>query len=178
METVIGAVRLTGSRNVVVADGLDLAETLDGAPLIQDVRDQVAYAVHPYFDAGLANDAAGWTQRFGNFAGRAPVIATEWNTPATLPYDGRTPQQALGFLRYLQSAGIGLAGYGYDFVAPSFGAIVTAFDPGTPNPPTTYVGQNCLTNPDGVTSSLTPDFGPGRIIQDWCRTGMVPASPE
>ena len=82
MATVISVIRSTGSQNVVLADGLDWAETLDGAPALPDSRNQVAYAVHPYFDYDIVGPTL-WTARFGNFAATAPVVATEWNTPST-----------------------------------------------------------------------------------------------
>lgn len=176
METVIEAIRSTGSRNVVVADGLAYAATLDGAPQIRDARNRVAYAMHPYFVTGIENDAVGWTRRFGNFARTAPVLATEWNTSSTNGCSNQTQFIALDFLRYIQAAGIGLYGYGYDFATPGFGSIVRSLEFGLPNPPTTYVNQSCAVD-QGVLS-VTPNYGPGTVVQDWYRTGSVPWRPQ
>ncbi len=44
----LDVIRALGAVNVVVADGLQVAETLHGAPELIDPLRQVVYASHPY----------------------------------------------------------------------------------------------------------------------------------
>ena len=53
----------------------------------------------------------------------------------------------------------------YDFgAAKKFGAIVQDFQ-GTPS---TFLGKSCG----------DPGYGPGKIVQDWYKTGTVPKTVE
>jgi hypothetical protein len=46
MNTTISTIRDTGSQNTVVADGLNYALQLGGAPFLSDSANEVAYAEH------------------------------------------------------------------------------------------------------------------------------------
>jgi endoglucanase len=162
MNATIATVRGTGAGNVLVADGLLLGERLTGAPALSDPS--VVYASHPY-----AHDAAGqtpqaWDQRFGTFARTHPVLVTEWTTIPRYYCDANTAQAGRAFLSYLAQHRIGLFGFAYDFAGDRFGSVAHGF----PARPTSYAGTSC-----GSTG-----FGPGRLVQDWYRTGSVPAGPE
>ncbi|MBE7157772.1 MAG: cellulase family glycosylhydrolase [Rhodospirillales bacterium] len=166
MNAVIAVIRQTGSKNVVVADGLEYAERLDGAPALTDPLNQVAYASHPYFHSADDQTPQAWDTKFGNFAQTAPVIVTEWttipNSPSNSYYsDANTAQAALNFIRYLAARGIGLSAYAYDFSGNQFGSVVHGFN----GVPSTFAG------------GLQPgdaDYGPGALVQQWYRTGEAP----
>ncbi|MBE7157958.1 MAG: cellulase family glycosylhydrolase, partial [Rhodospirillales bacterium] len=163
MNAQIAAIRRTGSRNVIVADGLNFAERVGGAPHLSDPANQVAYASHPYFHHAADQTPAVWEEKFGRFARTAPVIITEWTTIPKYYSDRNTPTAALAFLRYLQSRGIGLTAFTYDFEGDKFGSVVHGFA-GTPS-----------TFANGIRPG-DPDFGPGTLVQQWYRTGAVPAT--
>ncbi len=171
MNAAISAIRATGSKNVVVADGLAYAEHLDGAPALKDPLNQVAYASHPYFHSATDEQQATWVTKFGNLSNIAPVIITEWSTliGSSFYCDANTPSAALAFLDYLQKSGIGLTGFAYDHPGthiPGFsGAIVEDFN-GTP---TTFA--------NGIQCGAV-GFGPGTLIQNWYRSGAVPSMLE
>lgn len=123
------AVRATGSTNVVVADGLQYAIQLDGAPALTDPAGEVAYAVHPYFHSAAAETQATWSQNFGTLAATAPVIVTEWTTVAnaatsgsTYFCDSTTAGAALRLMDYLASKKIGITAFAYDFSGNVFGS--------------------------------------------------------
>lgn len=161
MNEQIAAIRQTGSRNVVVADGLNFAERLDGAPPLVDPENKVAYASHPYSHKAEDQTPQVWEQKFGRFARSAPVIVTEWTTIPKFYGDQDTPASALAFLHYLQARGIGLSAYAYDFGANRFGSTVQDYQ-GTPS-----------TFAHGIQAGA-PGFGPGVLVQRWYRTGAVP----
>ena len=111
-QALIDALRKSGVRNLLIADGLRGAQRLDGAPALNDPLGQLAYAVHPYFGSE-DNSPAGWDQRFGRFAATHAVIATEWGHAARHCERGGadTAEQLLG---YLAERRIGVIGYGAD----------------------------------------------------------------
>jgi len=166
MNAVIATIRATGSRNVVIADGLSFAEVLNGAPLLTDSLSQVAYAVHPYFRSGFTSNT--FPAAFGDFASNAPVIVTEWDLSQSQYCDSNTPALALTMLQYLPTRNIGIVGYAYDnpgLVGRDFGttgSIVQDFN-GTP----TTLGNNIQCGALG--------FGPGTLLQNYFRTGAVAA---
>ena len=157
MNMVIATIRGTGSKNVVLADGLQYAGTFAGAPLLSDTLGQVAYASHPYFYVASDESTATFATRFGNFAQTAPVVVTEWSTPYSDFCDITTPAAALGLEQYLQANGVGLMAFAYD-LPTGLGSITTDFN-GTP---TTFA--------NGIACG-TPGFGIGKITQTWYKTG-------
>jgi hypothetical protein len=166
-NAVIAAIRATGSKNVIIADGLNYAEVLNGAPALTDPLNSIAYAAHPYFQSGFTNST--FATAFGNYASSAPVIVTEWSTTTAQYCDANTPALALYLLQYLQSRNIGINGYAYDnpglanYNLGTEGTIVQDFS-GTP----TTFANNIQCGALG--------FGPGKLLQDWYRTGTVPTT--
>lgn len=163
MNEAIRTIRASGARNVVIADGLLFAERLNGAPPLTDPAGEVAYAAHPYAHNAEGQREDAWERKFGAFAKTAPVIVTEWTTVPKFYCDADTPSSALAFVRSLHARGIGLTAFAFDFGANRFGSVVQDFR-GTPS---TYA--------DGVQCG-DPGFGPGVMVQDWYRTGVVPNS--
>jgi len=157
MNAVITTIRGTGSKNVVLADGLQYAGTFSGAPMLTDPLGQVAYASHPYFYTSADETTSSFATRFGNFALTAPVVVTEWSTPYSDFCDITTPAASLTFEQYLQTNGIGLMGFAYD-LPTGMGSITTDFN-GTP---TTFANN---------IACGTAGFGPGKITQVWYKTG-------
>jgi hypothetical protein len=165
MNILIGTIRRSGAKNVVIADALSFAQYLSGAPRLNDPLNEVIYASHPYAHNADGQKESEWDDKFGDFAKKAPVLISEWTTAVPYYCDKKTPAAALAFLQYLQSHGIGLVVVGYDFVtAKKFGSIVQDFH-GTP---TTFLGHECG----------DPGYGPGTLVQDWYRSGTVPSQVE
>ena len=158
MNAVITTIRNTGSKNVLLADGLQYAGTFSGAPLLTDPLGQVAYASHPYFYQASDETTSSFMTRFGNFAQTAPVVVTEWSTPYSDFCDSTTPAASLTFEQYLQSTGIGLMAFAYD-LPTGLGSITTNFS----GSPTTFANS---------IACGTPGFGPGKITQVWYDTGI------
>lgn len=179
-NSMIVIIRNSGATNVLIADGLNFAEHLDGAPTLSDPLQQVAYASHPYAHSAMdqqSSGPSGWDSKFGNVSvtALAPVLVTEWsleNTPTPpnqgFQYcDGNSPEAALAFLGYLQGKGIGLLAFSYDL----------------PNQPHVPRDGRVMIDSNGTPSTLAnqvqctdPKFGPGSIIQGWYKTEIVPSS--
>jgi endoglucanase len=80
MQQLASAIRTTGATNIVLADGISKASTLDGVPLLSGAN--IAYAIHPYLNP-MTTPGPGWNYKyweaeFGNLARHVPVIATEF----------------------------------------------------------------------------------------------------
>lgn len=151
MNATIAVVRQSGARNVVVADGLQFAERLSGAPDLKDHLGQVIYASHPYAHRAEDQQQPAWDAKFGDFARRHPVVVTEWATVPKFFCDLGTPRYTEAFLHYLDERGIGLMAYGWDFSGPKFGSTFHGFPP----QPTAFQGLRCG----------DPGFGPGRAVE-------------
>ncbi len=191
MNSMVMIIRNAGATNVLIADGLNYAEQLDGALALNDPLHQVAYGAHPYAhciagqpascDADQTADGdgipfAGWDAKFGNvpITSIAPVIVTEWSlendiaAPSgenTFQYcDESSNQAALKLLGYLQSKGIGLLAFSYDL----------------PNQPMLPRTGRVMLDLNGTPSTLVgtqctdANFGPGAVVQSWYQTGVVP----
>src|SRR6185437_12989990 len=67
-----------GISNVLIVDGSQYAEHLEGMPLLTDPESsyQIAYGIHPYYYTPGLND---WNKRWGYLDGTNAIIATEWN---------------------------------------------------------------------------------------------------
>jgi endoglucanase len=79
MQTLYDTVRATGSSNIVIVDGLDVAGTLAGVPLLSGTN--VVYAIHPYIDPASPDDAHNrvvWNREFGDLSAKHAVLATEF----------------------------------------------------------------------------------------------------
>lgn len=174
-NNIIAAIRSTGTKNVVIADGLEFATTLSGAPDLTDSADSVAYAVHPYFHQANLTPSF-WDAHFGTFAATHPVIVTEWTTVANSATSGssyycdsNTPSQALSLLGYLQGHGIGMLGFTWDFTGSVFGSAVYYTSASTKTPlNSTFAAKQCGDS----------GYGPGNTLQSWFQTGTVPSTPQ
>ncbi|MDI5971019.1 cellulase family glycosylhydrolase [Streptomyces sp. SL13] len=155
MNKTIATIRGTGSRNVVVADGLLLGERLSGAPDLTDPVHAVVYASHPYAHDAEGQTAQAWDDRFGRFARTHPVIVTEWTTVPGYFCDRDTAKSAVAFVRYLRTRQIGLTAYAFDFSGDKFGSVAH----GPQHQASTFTGTSCG----------SADFGPGGVVQSWYR---------
>lgn len=171
----INSIRSAGAANVLIADGLSYATTLNGARALTDSVNQVAYAVHPYFHQANLTPAF-WDTNWGNFAANYPVIVTEWTTVANSVTNGsgyycdtNTPSQALSMMSYMQYHGIGMVGFAWDFTGPIFGSVVYyANGTSTSYVTSSYAGKSCG----------DIGYGPGVTMQDWFSNNAVPTSPQ
>ena len=162
MMQTLRTVRETGARNVVIADGLGVGQTIDGAPLLDD--DQVAYASHPYALQHFGQTPQAWDQKFGNFSRRAPVIITEWLSGGYF-CDADTPESTVQFVQYLQEHGIGLEMGVWDWAPKGFGSARQGFPDAKFS---SFEGRTCH----------EPFFGSGRVIETWYTTGVPARTPE
>jgi hypothetical protein len=168
-QAVVTAIRATGSKNVLLADGLEDATTLAGAPPLSDALNATGYAVHPFFLAATGYETpTDFAANFGSIAATNVVVATEWSTHDTDYCDVNTPAASQALLTYLLASDIGVVGFAYD--DPGYGAnagyignIVLDYS-GTP---TTFDGGRLTCGEYG--------FGPGVMLQTAFKTGVVPA---
>jgi hypothetical protein len=128
-QQVLEAIRATGAKNIIIADGANKSGKFQGMYqsssknyMLKDTLaiPQVAYAFHPYYfhisnNSSYANDSASWETRFGYLVNdskvpasiQAPLLNTEWNTSGVNPcYSsvfGRTPE----FFAWMKQRNIG-----------------------------------------------------------------------
>ena len=175
MNATIATIRSSGATNALIADGLQTGERLGGVIPLTDKLGKVIYSSHPYFHTTTDQMKDIWDFKFGSTAQTLPVIVGEWSTPASGTFycetdalaDSETDTRTAGrkFLSYIADRNIGLVAANYDFGAlPRFGGPTFDFD-GTP---TSYAGKACG----------DVGFGPGTLIQQWYRTGVVPSVTE
>ena len=172
---VIAAIRSAGATNVVLADGLNFAQSFSGALPLTDTAGETAYAVHAYFhQANLTN--ANFDTNFGNWAAGHPMLATDWaavgnsaTSGSSYYCDSSTGQQSVLLLTYLQSHGIGMLGFTWDFTGQLFGSMVYYTNgTSTTELTSTFAGKACGDN----------GFGSGLEMQQWFQTGTVPQTPQ
>ncbi|MGN6171205.1 MAG: glycoside hydrolase family 5 protein [Solirubrobacteraceae bacterium] len=114
-QQLVRDLRSWGANNVILVDGGDWAEHLNGTRSypIHDVGSGrgVGYAVHPYrFTQGEAE----WQSAYGFAANRGRlVVATEWSYGRD-KCSGRAPGLTPRFLRYLKKHRIGMTAYAGD----------------------------------------------------------------
>jgi len=111
-QALIDEVRGQGAGNVLIVDGLNQGKILQGAPALSDPLNRLAYGIHPRL-WGYLNAPAEWNQRFGRFADKHVVIATEWSHGDKFCRyaDGKTVNE---FLAWLEKKNIGLVAWGVD----------------------------------------------------------------
>lgn len=158
MQTLINAVRNTGSQNVLIIDGLQWAQTFADVPPITDPAQKIVYGVHPYF-GHLDYFPNVWELQWGYLtAQRCAVAATEW-CAMTGPQKPEWRRGLMGdqmaavperLLNFLQAHGIGIIGWAFDLP----GTIVSDFN-GTP---TVYQGYAWYTVGGGPGSLLKSYF--------------------
>jgi Cellulase (glycosyl hydrolase family 5) len=136
MQTLVNAIRAEAPHNLIVAEGLDQAETLQGVSGYLLSGSGIVYSVHPYLIPGRDTPAS-WNADWGALSAYAPVLVGEWGQ-----YDERKPECRTDapvlvpqFLEYLQRHKIGLIAWA---LVP--GVLIrgqnlndpTSFDPGVP----------------------------------------------
>jgi len=175
MDRTIQTIRSTGAQNVVIADGLQFAQELSGAPVLNDPLHQVAYAVHPYSLVSGDQASTVWDEKFGAFAATQPVIVSEWGIGYYC--DPNTPQATVDFLAYLQAHSIGMEAGAWDWASTGFGSAIYGF-------PVVPAKISSFLTPSGTTSACRVNptdkgyisgFGFGKLIQTWYQSG-TPAS--
>ena len=166
MNRMVDVIRGLGAVNVVVADGLQFAETLHGAPELIDPLHQVVYASHPYAHTSQDQTEGAWNWKFGDYSRRAPVLISEWGIGYYC--DLHTPKATQQFLQYLQDHGIGLEIVTWDWESSTFGSFNYDF----PNPKvSTFEGGVCQGR------DIPAGFGPGKMVERWYKTGSPAPMP-
>ena len=143
MQTLITHLRATGCQNVFLADGLELATTFQGAPLLSDPLGQVVYAVHPYLHGSA--DESHWDAQFGLLSQTRPVYCSEWSAGVGSHLGlGKLPsyQPAVDLVNYLRTHGIGLGAGAFDVT----GVIALGPPTWTPNNYDNYVPGDSTSN--------------------------------
>jgi endoglucanase len=164
MNHAIGFIRSLGVTNVLIADGLQRAETLQGAPQLVDHLQQVVYASHPYAHSSGDQDFEAWKAKFGDYAMHSPVLISEWGIGYYC--DIHTPKRTEEFLEYLQQHGIGLVIVTWDWASAKFGS----FNYGFPQPQiSSFEGAACRDK------DLPNGFGPGKMVERLYKTGSPKA---
>ncbi len=136
MQQLVDAVRASAS-NIVLAEGIDTAKSLDGLPAAALAGDNIAYAVHPYFAGPQWNTPASWDQNWGDLTNRYPIVADEWGEYRTSRPSCQTDAATLvpEFLSYLSDHGVGLIAWSFSPGVLVVGTHLdqpTSFAPGTP----------------------------------------------
>ncbi len=144
MQSVVDAIRGLGASNILLLDGLEFAQSVNGLfPLLHDrLPNRLAMATHPYVNSlkgvDLNNLDRYFAGRFGATAAQYPLIATEWNATTTNGCVGDvTPRIAMALVRYIQSAHIGLIGWAID---SEYGKMVRDHTSYEPTDYTTFSG--------------------------------------
>ena len=180
MEKTLTVVRNLGAINVVLADGLQSAQQLSGAPELDDPLGLVAYASHPYPTNEFDEGSQAWNTKFGDFAAGKPVIITEWGVGYYC--DSKTPQSVVNFLEYLQEHRVGLEAVAWDWGPYDFASAIQNFPDNqfssllTPATPASCSAATHF-NP-GQGDGPATSYGPGRTIRSWYLTGTPPTTPE
>ena len=142
VNAVINAVRATGARNVIIAQGI--GASFEGFPGgVIDSAGQLAYSAHPFLNKGPYE--SDWQARFGTFAATHPFLITAWGSNTNDDWCANTAtdiSRPLEFLNYLKQRDIGLAGWAFD--ASGAGSITKDFNtnPGAPS----VLGAKCGDN--------------------------------
>jgi len=116
MQQLVDDLRMAGSKNTFVLDGLALATTINGVPAVTDPLNRIAYGIHQYLKGGTVTQAD-WDTNFGNQSAMLPIFVDEWSACAnTVPgLKGLdTYQPAVDFLNYLRAKGIGIGAWAID----------------------------------------------------------------
>ncbi len=149
-QALLNTIRGLGNTNVVIADGLNMAERLSGLTTLSDSASALMYGIHPYF---YTSGQSWWDSQYGTPSASVPVIATEWNYESS---GCSTSYQTMGpmILQYLHDKHIGVLGQAFDVP----GTTVTSGWTWTPTDCTTAnggSGQDLLTYFTGLSTSDT-----------------------
>jgi hypothetical protein len=135
---------MSGSKNVLVADGIRSGKFAPIAAKYELKDAQLAYGIHPYplyikgqIDYYRWSD---WVAAFGTFCGASPhvCVATEWSTSSENScYDQEsagmfTPDLAPAILRFLQAHNMGSVAWPGDYpsaVISDYAGTLTSFGP-------------------------------------------------
>ncbi len=154
-QALLDQVRALGARNVVIADGLNKGERLNGLTPLSDTAGQLMYGIHPYvFQQGPAD----WDQRYGSLSATYPMIATEWNFREDDCRSAKATQSA-DFLAYLRSHRIGLLAHAFDVP----GTTITSDWSWTPTDCAGSQGGSGKVTKDYFTGQTDPDPGVGQV---------------
>jgi hypothetical protein len=113
MQQLVDTIRPLAPNNIIVAEGLEKAETLLGLPGAALSGSNIVYAVHPYFDAAFPDDPSFWDENWGDLSSTYPVIVDEWGEFEGNQKNCQTDAPTLvpTFLEYLSSHDIGLVAW-------------------------------------------------------------------
>ncbi len=114
MQQLVNAVRSTGATNLILAQGIGAGEVLDQVTSHLLTGGNIAYAVHPYFNASEVNNPTSiWDNRFGIASQSVPVMADEWGEYQSAKgecFPG-APAMVPQLFSYLKSHHIGIVGW-------------------------------------------------------------------
>lgn len=120
MESLYNTIRATGATNIVIADGLNVAGTLSGVPLLAGTN--IAYAVHPYIDTSSPDDASNgvWDREFGRMSATQAVLATEFGD-----FQCGNAKYDKAILHYMEVHGVGYDAWAWWVAGCGFPSLIT-----------------------------------------------------
>ena len=169
-QAAIDAIRRTGAKNVLLAEGIRCGKLLTDVPPLTDPENALAYAVHPYpmpqgarrSDVDMYDDVD-FDRNFGRWqASGHAVVASEWGLWPGNCHDGtdgnpKTPEIAANLLNYLKSRQIGLVVWAMDL--PS-----TVFQTGNLQSPTSLAQfAGCKPSGSGIGAMAHAYFATGQV---------------
>jgi hypothetical protein len=110
MQALVDTIRATGAKNIILAEGMMYAHTLDEVPSHMLHGGNIVYEVHAYFIQPGFSTPASWASNWGDLSSKLAVVVGEWSEyqsqKTSCVRDPRTlvPE----FLDYLSSHDIGL----------------------------------------------------------------------
>jgi hypothetical protein len=174
MQTLVDMIRDArprgfGAHNLIFADGIEFAKTLEDVDVLKDPANALAYAFHPYSTESwmtVEQWQKDWTTRFLNpsRSRNIPVVVTEWFARPDLMFDvwnSFTPQRIVALLQFLKDNEIGF----YPFTFDILGWLTVNFT----DRPTSIFGPNGVLPPAGPGMQ----FGVGKAVFYYYTRGVT-----
>lgn len=137
MQDLSNVIRRYAPDNIILAEGLQKAETLNGVQGYLLTGGAIVYSVHPYFSGPMYSSPEAWGQNWGNISASIPVLVGEWGE-----YEGRqknchadAASLVSMFLDFLSQHNIGLIAWAlipHVLVTDLTLSTPTVFTPNTP----------------------------------------------
>jgi hypothetical protein len=136
MQNLVDTIRAVAPDNLVLAEGINQGETLQGVGAYLLDGTNIVYSVHPYFEPGR-NTPTSWDANWGDLASTVPVLVGEWGEYTALKPECNTDAPILvpTFLDYLRQHRIGLIAWALlpgVLIRGSSLDTPTSYDPGVP----------------------------------------------
>jgi endoglucanase len=120
MQSLYDIIRAAGAANIVVVDGLDVAGTFSGVPLLAGTN--IAYGIHPYVNTVSPDDVSlgVWGREFGRLSATHAVLATEFGD-----YQCGNEEYDNAILHYMNTHGVGYDAWAWWVGGCGFPSLIT-----------------------------------------------------